>query len=209
MRLLRLLPIVALSFLGACALERDFVEVRHPPVASVSPVAGAAQVGVRLVATDARETNRDRISVKKNGYGMEMALIVATNDVVAEVGAAVSSVLAAQGFNMTGGAGEVRVEVLRFYNDFKLGFWSGSAEADVSVHLRVFDAAGAQTYSRVISVRGLNPTIMIMNGSNARDALQDGMARLMAAVAADEEFRRALLQLRPGVQPTQRGRPTS
>jgi uncharacterized lipoprotein YajG len=153
MRLLRLLPLLALPFLGACALERDYIEVRHPPPASVAPVPGAAQVSARVVTTDARDTNRDRVSVKKNGYGMEMAAIVATNDVVAEVGAAVSAVLTAQGFSTSGGPGEVRVDLLRFFNDFKSGFWTGTAEADVSINMRVIDPAGAILYARVICSR--------------------------------------------------------
>jgi uncharacterized lipoprotein YajG len=208
-RLLRVLPIVALSFLGACALERDLVEVRHPPPQAVAVVPGAAQVSVRLVATDAREANRERVGVKKNGYGMELAPIIATNDVVAEVGAAVSAVLTAQGFSTAGGPGEVRVELLRFFNDFKIGFWAGAAEADVSINLRVTDAIGAIIYTRVITVRGIKSPIGLASGSNARDALQDGMARLMAAVAADEDFRRALLRLGAASEPARRGRPTS
>lgn len=209
MKLLRLLPVLMLPLLGACALERDYVEVRHTPPANVAPVPGAQMVSVRLTASDARDANRERVGVKKNGYGMEMAAIVARNDVVEEVRAAVGAVLTAQGFAITGGAGEVRVELLRFFNDFKVGFWSGTAEADVSINLRVLDASGAMLYSRVVTVTGINPGVVIASGTNAQRALVDGLNHMMAAVASDEEFRRAMLRLAPTADPPRRGRPAA
>jgi hypothetical protein len=70
---------------GGCALTTAKIDVAYQPLAQAVPVQGASAVKVHVSVIDgrttSRTTNRDRVSVKKNGYGMEMASIVATNNI--------------------------------------------------------------------------------------------------------------------------------
>ena len=117
------------------------VDIPYQPAAAA--VQGASGVRVDVAATDSRTTYRDRVSSKKNGYGMEMAAIVAKADVPASVAEAFRRELTARGFVMAPGGGTVQIELIRFYNDFKSGFWSGEAVANVAFNVKVAGANGA------------------------------------------------------------------
>jgi uncharacterized lipoprotein len=197
-RLRALGALFALIVFPACALEQDFIEVRH--VASVTPasVVGAAGISVAVVVRDERITNRDRVSVKKNGYGMEMASIVATNDVVAEVRRAVEATLQGMGFQ-TGVPrdGVTQVEVHRIWNDFKVGFWSGQAVSEVSATLTVRGNDGRVAFTRMYTGETTVPGVMLASGENARLSLEQALDRLGQRIATDTELARALLSLGP------------
>ncbi|WP_170979645.1 YajG family lipoprotein, partial [Roseomonas sp. HF4] len=107
---------------GACALERDYVDVRYGPARYATPVPGAGAVAVAVAARDARTARQDRVSSKINGYGMEMAPIVANNDVVAETADALRAELARAGFRIDDAGARLEVDVLRFYNEFRTGW---------------------------------------------------------------------------------------
>jgi hypothetical protein len=62
-------------------LTTDNIEVPYRSLAARPPTPGASGITIAVKASDERTTYRDRVSSKKNGYGMEMAPIVATNDV--------------------------------------------------------------------------------------------------------------------------------
>ena len=207
-RMLKIGALLLLPFMGACAFERDYIEVRHTPPSAVTAVPNANSVGIQVTARDGRTSNRDRVSVKKNGYGMELAAIIASNDVIDETRRGVEAVFGAQGFRTSGGEGSVDIEVLRFYSDFKLGFFSGSAEAEISVNVRVTRPGGELAYTQTYTVQGLNQPLMVMTGSNARIALENGLNALLATIAADGGLSRAVLALAPPPQPRPARRPT-
>lgn len=198
-------PLLMLLLTAACALERDYVDVRYGNARFATPVPGAAAVSVAVDPRDGRTTRRDRVSTKLNGYGVEMAPIIANNDVVAETGAAIRSELQRAGFRVDGGDARIDLEVLRFYNEFRTGFWAGRAQAEVQVNLRLFDRNGAQLYSRVYTVQGEVPSLQLATGSNAVIALQNAMERLIAEVMGDQAFIAALLSTAPRGEPA-RGR---
>ncbi len=198
MRLLMLFGAIALF--PACALQPDYIEVRHQPVPGVEAIRGAERVGVSVEARDARPNNRDRVSVKKNGYGMEMAPIVALNDVIVETRQAVIGELQARGFQVGGQDARLEIEVLRFFSEFRTGFWAGSAAAELSVNVRVLDSSGRITFARTFTAEGINPDIQLASGSNAQIALETGLQRLIRAIGDDAELARALLALAPAPQ---------
>lgn len=189
---LRAVSLLLLLVPAACALERDYVEVRYGTPRFAGPVAGASAVSVQVAARDGRTTQQDRVSNKINGYGMEMAPIIATNDVVAETGQMIMAELERAGFRPGGSDARVDVEVLRFYNRFQTGFWAGRAEAEIQVNLRVLDRSGSQVYGRVYTVQGVVPAVQLANGSNAVIALQSAMEKLVQAVVGDPAFIAAL-----------------
>src|SRR5437763_1934786 len=103
--------VVAVGLVSACALSEDKVPVDYIPNAGVMPVGGAAAVSLTVTGVDRRAQYVDRIGTKKNGYGMEMARIVATNDVVEVVRGGVERELKAQGYAVGPGGLSVTVEL--------------------------------------------------------------------------------------------------
>jgi uncharacterized lipoprotein len=120
-----LLAIVAILANG-CALTEDYVDIEYIPEAGVSKVDGADFVEVSVKLTDMR-TTKDKVSCKKNGYGMEMAAIISNDDVTTLVANAIEDELRNRGFKITEGSVQVDIELNKFYNDFKVGSWTGSA----------------------------------------------------------------------------------
>lgn len=186
--------------LSACALSEDTITLAYVPAASTAaPIPGAATVAVTVAVTDDRTKDRDRVSVKKNGYGMEMAAIRSTNSPVDVLKSAVEQELTLRGFKLSAGGPTVQVRLLRFFNDYKLGMLSGDAAADVSIMLEVKGTDGAVLYSRPIQVQGVLSGVQIANGSNAKTALELALTNAMNHMRADTAFFNALLNAKaPG-----------
>ncbi|MBW8270747.1 YajG family lipoprotein [Caldovatus aquaticus] len=200
----RMLALLALLCgVAGCALTTDEIAVEYgAPRATPAPVPGASEVSVAVAARDARTAYRDRVSTKRNGYGMEMAPIVATNDVIAETARAIAAELAARGFAPGGRDARVEIDVLRFYNDFKPGFWAGSATAELLVNLRVLDRAGRVVFLKTYHAEGHVPALVIYSGENARTALVEGLRNLVHQVADNPALIAALTaQAPPAAEP--------
>lgn len=200
------LLIVGLVMTG-CALIEDQVPVNYVPPANLAVVPGAADVTLDVAAQDRRVSNIDRIGTKKNGYGMEMAKITATNDVVALVGSAVERELSSLGFRVGTGGIRTTVDLDTFYADFKPGFFSADTVAEVAFSLRAIKPDGSLVYSRSYKAVGTNPGIMIYDGDNARIALERALTTAIQYVVEDSDFHRALVAARK--TPSNTGPPTS
>ncbi len=188
-----LLCIVALAAMtSACALTTETIDVPYQSTGPATPVAGAAAETVAIAATDGRTTYRDRVSTKKNGYGMEMAAILASNDVLQTVAGAIQQELAAQGYKIGPGYAELRVEVVKFYNDFKPGFFSGDAVADVALNVKVVAPGDQLIYSKYYDASGTEPNIMMYGGDNARAALVKAFGNAIHSVVSDPALQQAL-----------------
>ncbi|HYC64927.1 MAG TPA: YajG family lipoprotein, partial [Reyranellaceae bacterium] len=145
----------------------------------------------------------DRISTKKNTYGMEMARIVASNDVPTVVRQALEQELRLLGFRIEAGGMPVGVELQNFYNNFKVGFFSGDAVAEVAFAVKVRDAGGALVYSQFYSATETEANIMLASGENAKKALEKALASAVKRAIEDRALQQALLATRPA-QPQQR-----
>ena len=192
--------------LSACALTVDKVDIPYHGPANQSVVAGANTAKVQVVAIEARSVNKDRVSVKKNGYGMEMANIVATNDIPQTIGSAVERELSSLGYTVGTGGCRVDVEISRFYSDFKSGFFSGDAVADAAVNVKVFGVDGKIAYAKSYVGNGIEPDIQLASGSNARAALMKAMSDVVGNIVNDKQLQAAILAAQP---PRDAGRPTS
>lgn len=180
---------------SACALTEDTVTLNYvPPTSVANPIQGGAAVPVSVSVTDERTQDRDRVSVKKNGYGMEMAAIRSTNSPVDLIKSALEQEMAANGFKLGAGGPVVQARLLRFFTDYKIGVFSGDAEADVSFMLEVKASDGSLVYSRPIQVHGVISGVQIANGSNAKNALELGLQNALTHVRADRAFFDALIK---------------
>ena len=183
---------VLFLFTTGCALTKDYVSLQYVPDPSPTRVEGAEKAQVMVSTVDSR-TVKDRVSSKKNGYGMEMAPIIATNDIPTLFQQALETELEHMGFKKGPGANLI-CDVTKFYNDFKIGFWAGDAAADVMINLQVKDSQGQLLYAKSFSAEGRKENIQLAGGNNAKAALEAGLAEVVRKAVRDPELSAALMK---------------
>lgn len=195
------IAIAAAGQVCACALTEDKVPIDYVANTDVTPVAGAEAVSLTVTAVDRRTQYFDRISTKKNGYGMEMARIVATNDVVEVVRGGVERELKAQGYAVGAGGLSITVELQNFYNNFRVGLMTGGAASDVAIVVKVRNAAGTLIYSQGYDASTTNDVFMA-SGTNAKESLQKALTLTTRKIVDDKALQAALLSTRTPPTPT-------
>jgi uncharacterized lipoprotein YajG len=198
MRKILVALIFALSCSG-CSLSTAQIDVPYQPAShttasiTTASIPDAGDVFVTVATTDGRTTYRDRVSSKKNGYGMEMAAIVATNDLPTTVSDAFKQELAARGFKIGPHGAAVQVELVRFYNDFKNGFFSGDAVANVAFNVKVLSPVSSIVFTKYYEGTGTEPNIQLAGGDNARAALIKAFTASVNSAVSDPDFINAVL----------------
>jgi len=185
--------IIAIASLNGCAISKDYISVKYTPQTNVTAVAGADRVAVRVEVSDVRSIH-DRVGVKKNGYGMEMASIIASNDVPTLVKKAIQDELSNRGFKLADGDVTVLVELSKFYNDFKTGFWAGDAVAELTMSAQIKKSDGNIVYSKLVNGEGEKLKIQLASGANAKVALEGALANAVLRLFEDPMFIDGLLK---------------
>lgn len=185
---------VAISSFSGCALTTDRIELKYNQQQGVSQIHGASNISVNVQVADQRQ-DKGKVSNKKNGFGMEMAPIFATEDVVVTVRRAIEQELLARGFQLSSDAARVRIaaDLTRFYNDHKMGFFAGDAVADLNMSITVKSQKGEQLYSRQVVAQGIEPNTQLSSGENARLALNRALENGMKYLFEDQAFLSALV----------------
>jgi uncharacterized lipoprotein len=189
---------VAAVSLSGCALTTEKIELQYKQQQGFTQIPGASGVSVNVKVTDLRQ-DKSKVSVKKNGYGMEMAPIIATDDVAATLRKAIEDELRARGFQFDADGALVRIaaDLTRFYSDFKIGFFAGDAVADLNMAVTVVSKKGDSLYSRQIMVQGTEPNIQLASGENAKAALDKALANGVRVLVEDRAFLSALMSTSP------------
>lgn len=190
-------PLVAVLFasvLSACALTEAEVDLVYTPGGTAIAMPTADGVVVEVRALDARPINRDKVSVKKNGYGMEMAAIRANQDVPTLVRSAVERELVARGFGIGEGDVVALVEIGRFYADYKTGFWTADNVADIQLNVQVRDTDGRMYYGKGITGMGKVEGVVIMDGGPVKQSLEAGLTDAVGTLMRDEFFLQSLIE---------------
>jgi uncharacterized lipoprotein len=193
-----LLATLALVLSTACALTTDHVALQYQPMQGVQALPEAPRITVAVSVADLR-TEKTKVSCKKNGFGMEMAPIVPTEEPVVTLRKALEGELAARGFTL---AQEARVlvksDLLRFWNDFKTGLFTADAVADLNMTIVVQSRTGDRVvFTKQINVQGTEKNNMLQVGNNARLALDKALANGLAELFGDKAFIDALLKEAP------------
>jgi len=186
MRLLTVL-VVALGVSG-CALTEDVVDISFSPTPAATERAGAKDILVKVIPNDRRIAYQDRVSSKKNGYGMEMAAIKPSRPVPEIVRTALETGLAAQGYQVHVDGRDILVDVVKLYSNYQVGFFSADAQGEIILHLSV---PGTE-FSRTYPANFTEPNIVIMGGAGAQAALNGALAHIVSTIMADEQFHAAL-----------------
>jgi uncharacterized lipoprotein YajG len=175
--------------LSGCATVEDVV-----PVAYTAQGGAQTGAGIKVVTevVDARDMDRGRISTKINGFGQQLAAIRSDREVTAIVKDAFDAELKGRGYAVENGGPKATISVKRFYSSFKIGAFSGDANADVQFTASVVLGNGSVLYRRDFAVTGTEANILLANGTNAAASLSDGMKKAFAAIFSDEKFVAAL-----------------
>jgi uncharacterized lipoprotein len=128
---------------------------------------------------------------------MEMAAITASNDIPSTVTEAFKQELNERGFRIGANGALVHVDLVRFYNDFKTGFFSGDAVANVAFTVKVSAPNGATTFAKYYEGTGTEPNIQIAGSDNARTALIKAFSSSVNSAVSDPEFIRAVMAAQP------------
>ena len=156
-----------MTLFSGCAVTQARIGPSYEPQTNIQRLADADKVTVDVSMSDEREI-MTRVGKKVNGYGMEMAPIIATNNVAELTRQAIETELVHRGFALgTTNAVNVMGELHRFYNEFKEGFWAGDAIAEVTVNIVVKNPGGTIVYTKLISGQGTEPNIQLASGDNA------------------------------------------
>jgi uncharacterized lipoprotein len=122
---MKFIALIMLScLLTGCAFTRDYVGIEYKPYFMPQRIVGAENVEVSVNVNDVRV--KENIGYKVNGYGMEMANIMANNDVAEVFKNAIICELQQRGFVITYDGSNLNIELCKFFNDFKPGLFSGS-----------------------------------------------------------------------------------
>jgi uncharacterized lipoprotein YajG len=181
----------------ACALTEDTIDIRYNGRANITVVDGADDVSVAVKGEDKRTVYKDRVGAKKNGYGMEMAAIKSKREVAEIFVKAMEMELENLGFKVVEGDGATKnmnIEVVRFYNDFKMGFFAGDAVADGLINVKVMSLSGDILFSKTFEGGAINENIQLATGDNAKEALESALTDIMAKTVQDVELHKALLK---------------
>lgn len=176
--------------LAACATTEDVVPVNYVPGAA-SQVSGASAVQVSVTTSDARTTNRGRISTKLNGYGMEMAAIRSQGEVTDIVRGALESEFKARGYGLGAGGPTVNAAVETFYADFDVGMLAGKAKGDVKLTASVSAPGGAERYRTTVTGHA-EKSVQLASGKNAAASLSEALADALRKLFGDQAFLQAL-----------------
>ncbi len=178
--------------LTGCALTRDEIVLNYTIRGGRDKVPGASDIKVEVAITDQREI-RDVVGRKINGWGMETAGILSTNDVVKLVQNAIGNELEMRGFARGQGV-VVNGELTKFYNRFKLGFWASDSIAEIILNIQIKGKDGSILFSKNIVAEGLEPNIQIAAGHNAKASLENALAKAMEQLFQDAALIPALFK---------------
>ena len=189
-----LITLIILVVSSGCALTQDTINIQYEGKANLIVVEGAESIEVLVKHEDKRTVYKDRVGTKKNGYGMEMAKIVPANDIAKTFADAIKFELQNLGFKIGDNRKKLTVELVRFYNDFKMGFFAGDAVADGLINVAIKDKSGELLFSKSYEGGAIEPNIQLALGHNAEIALKKTMANIVEKIAHDKDMHSALLK---------------
>jgi len=188
--------LVTMVMLSGCALTTDRIDLTYSPQLGVVPIAGANDIAIALNLYDDRQDKGNKVSSKKNGFGVETAPILVNEDVMVTFRRAIETELQARGFKI-GRNSRVSVDanLIMFWNDFKLGIFAGDSIAQLNVSIVAKDKSGKVYYSRIITAQETEPNIQLMTGDNAKAALDKVLASGMNQLFNDPVFFERLIEI--------------
>ena len=192
-RFLFLYSVLLIGFsVSICALTKEYITVNYNPQKNIEPIRGAEKVNVKVNMNDARSM-RDEICYKKNAYGMELGEIISNNDVIELIREFIKTGLTNRGFIVNGGDIAINIELIKFFNDFKTGFFVVDASAESLMGLQVKLSNGNIIYNKIITGNYVEQNIQLATDNNAELALEGALKDAVSKLVNDSDFIMALM----------------
>ncbi|MDO9531979.1 MAG: YajG family lipoprotein [Deltaproteobacteria bacterium] len=179
--------------LSGCALTKEYITVDYTPQKNIEPIRGAEKVNLKVNVNDGRSI-RDKVCYKKNAYGMELGEIISNSDVVKLVQDSIKTELTNRGFILNDGNIVINIELIKFFNDFKTGFFAGDASAEVLMGSQVKISNGNIIYNKIITGNYVEQNIQLATGNNAKLALEGALKDAVSKLINDSDFIMALME---------------
>lgn len=186
-----ILFIILSGLLTGCAITRDYVDIEYTPCFVPQKIAGAENVEIAVNVNDIR--GKENIGCKINGYGMEMANIMANNDLAELFKNAITFELFQRGFVISCDGSNLNIELCKFFNNFKLGLFSGSADSETVLNVVLRKKNGVIAFSKTIFGFGREETCFVAGGKNASLALEKSLYHAVQNLVNDPDFISVLL----------------
>jgi uncharacterized lipoprotein YajG len=124
---------------------------------------------------------------------MELGEIISNNDVVQLVQESIKTELTNRGFIINDGDIVINVELIKFFNDFKTGFFAGDAFTEVLMGSQVKISYGNIVYNKIITGSYIEQNIQLATGNNAKLALEGALKDAVSKLINDSDFIMALM----------------
>jgi uncharacterized lipoprotein YajG len=184
--------LLSFSVLG-CALTKEYITVDYTPQKNIEPIRGAEKVHLKVNVNDSRNM-RDKVCYKKNAYGMELGEIISNNDVVKLISDSIKTEMSNRGFIINDSDILINIELIKFFNDFKTGFFAGDALAEVLIGSQIRLSNGNIVYNKIITGNYIEQNIQLATGNNAKLSLEGALKDAISKLVNDSEFIIALME---------------
>ena len=89
----------------------------------------------------------------------------------------------------------VKVNLHKFYNDFKLGYFTGKGMSEIILQVDILKPDHQLSFSKTVVGTGVNRNVMMFSGKNAKIALEEALKNAISELMEDSSFIQALLNL--------------
>lgn len=183
--------LVLLSGLASCMYIPEKISVEYQSrlqLASIPPLNGSI---VSIHVADSRRGGPE-LGSKKSSTGAEMASIRLQNNLIQEITNALTSELRNAGCTIETGQTLVDIDIQRFCNEFKQGFFTDKGNAEFFMSVSVRKPNGVIVYAKTIMGFGQNPSVWLHSGENARIALNEAFNDALGKLLNDPAFIQSL-----------------
>jgi len=191
-RRMAIMILVAVVGAACSAVSSNPITLEYTAPDFLNPAQGAEGVTVRVVVYDAR-ADRSSLGNLQDSGGAAIGPITTTSDLTGTIAQATASSLATRGFNVTAtGPVVVRIDLVRFDNQFVATTFGESASARMVINVQVIEAGGKQIYAKTYSAQGRNANFQSASSDNAKPALDRALSDAVNALVTDPDFIAAL-----------------
>lgn len=189
-----LLTCVLLSCLTSCSYVPETISVKYQPTKEVLPIATAEKVRLGVQVFDNRR-HSTKVGFKKGDGYVEMAAIRLDGSLPDVISKGLETELKNRGFKIDSEENRqamIEVEIQKFFNDFKKGFFTDRGVAEIIFSVHVKKGNGDIVYSKTIMGLGERDGLWMHSGSNCRAALEEALTDAMHKLLDDQAFIQAL-----------------
>jgi uncharacterized lipoprotein len=190
---------LAVLLSSGCALTTYEAEIGLDPETMVkSPLSTIEPLKVDLKVQDNRNpAERDKIGMKKNTYGMELAPVVARQDVTEIIREALNTEFANNGHQVLSAGDQdaqliVEVDVNKFWSDMKIGIVDVKVQGIISTQVTIIDADSRDVLASEPIDTTATRSEQIGSGGAMERALVDALGEYVSNFSRDPTIIEAL-----------------